>query len=141
MRDHIRKILATATYRDPRPDQVRIKTETRKLFDECLELTKGDASAAAHLVLADALLSPPTEPSPLFQSETLTAAEAAEELNLHRQTIYEMCRTGELESYRFGRAIRISRQGIERHKAKAPEVPPCMDLDVPDHVGGYKPKR
>ncbi len=141
MKEELRKILSAATYYGPRPDQVRIKTETRKLFDECLELTKGDASAAANLVLADALLSPATEPPALWASETLTVAEAAKELNLHRQTIYRLCQSGALTSYRFRRAVRIPRQGIEKFKAKVPNVPSHEEPEIFDHIGNDRPKR
>jgi excisionase family DNA binding protein len=123
MKDHIRRILNTATYYGPRPDQVTIKTETRILFDECLELTKGDASAAANLVLADALFGPPSEPPALGASETMTVAEAASGLNLHPQTVYRLCQTGALTSYRFGRAVRIPRKAIEQFKVKASNMP------------------
>ena len=143
MKDEIRKMLSVATRSyAPRPEQLTLGAETRKLFDECLELTKGDTSAAANLVLADALLSAPQEPPTPSLSESLTVAQAAHELNLHRETIYRMCRSGLLTSYRFGRAIRIPKQGIEKFKANTPKIPLVPDhvRNVPDHIGGYKPK-
>jgi excisionase family DNA binding protein len=146
LKNDLRRILSAATRSyAPRPEQIMIGAETRKLFDECLELTKGDATAAANLVLADALLSPPLEPSAPPGCESLTVAEAADELRLHRETVYKMCRTGQLRSFRSGRAIRIPREGIDKIKANTPpKIPPRMVpdhvLNCPDHVGGYKPK-
>ena len=141
MKDEIRKMLSVATRSyAPRPEQLTLGAETRKLFDECLELTKGDTSAAANLVLADALLSAPQEPPTPAISECLTVAQAAHELNLHRETIYRMCRSGQLKSFRTGRVIRIPREGIDKLKANTPTIPSRMELEVPDHVGGYKPK-
>jgi hypothetical protein len=62
-------------YAAARADQARC--ETRRLFDECLELTRGDANAAAYLVLADALLIAPQEPLTPPISECLTVAQVA----------------------------------------------------------------
>ena len=134
MKDELRKMLAAATrsYAPP-PDQIRISAEVRGLFDECLELTKGDATAAANLVLADTLLSPPAEPPTPTATESLTVAEAADELHLHRETIYKMCRTGQLRSFRSGRAVRIPREGIDKIKANTPKIV-RPDVAIFDHL-------
>lgn len=147
LKNEIRKMLSVATRSyAPRPGQLTLGAETRKLFDECLGLTKGDATAAANLVLADALLSVPQElPAPPV-SECLTVAQAANELHLHQETIYRMCRAGQLKSFRTGRVIRIPRDGIDKLKKNAPDNPSGTELpdyvrNVPDHVGNYRPKR
>ena len=123
MKDELRKMLAAATRSyAPRPQPLRLTVEIRRFFDECVELTKGDTTAAAHLVLANALLSPPAEPPTPSASESLTVAEVADELHLHRETVYKMCRTGQIRSFRSGRAIRIPREGIDKIKANTPKI-------------------
>lgn len=137
MKEELRKMLAAATRSyAPRPEQIRISAETRKLFYECLELTKGDTSAAANLVLADALLTPPAEPPTPPATESLTVAQAADELNLHRETIYKMCRTGQLRSFRSGRAVRIPREEIDKIKANTPKITRPVEVEVFDHLSG-----
>ena len=59
----------------------------------------------------------PTEPQGNetdFATRTvLTAREIAQELQVPRAAIYELCRTGELRSFRVGKHVRIRRTALE----------------------------
>ena len=50
----------------------------------------------------------------------LTVEETAARLRLSTKKVYEMCASGELPSYRAGRAIRISQADVERFEAPRP---------------------
>jgi excisionase family DNA binding protein len=45
--------------------------------------------------------------------QLLTAVQAAELLNIHPSTVYEMMKNGEIATVRFGRSVRIRRQDLE----------------------------
>lgn len=47
-------------------------------------------------------------------SALLTPEQARERLNVGRNTVYELLRTGRLRSIRFGRAIRVTEGELER---------------------------
>ena len=113
-----------------------MRAKTRLLFNECLEIVGGDRAAAANLVLADALLDRETtlEDVPGSISESLTVAEAAQELHLHQETIYRMCRSGQLRSFRTGRVIRIPRAGINAIKANGIKVIHQPGEPIFDHL-------
>ena len=113
-----------------------MKAKTRMLFNECLEIVKGDVAAAASLVLADTLLDRDTILSevPGSISEAVTVAEAADELHLHRETVYKMCRTGKIRSFRSGRAIRIPRPAINEIKANGPKFVPTSGPAIFRHL-------
>jgi excisionase family DNA binding protein len=49
----------------------------------------------------------------------LTPEQAKERLSVGRSTIYQLIRTGQLRSVRFGRAIRVSESEIERFVREA----------------------
>ncbi len=49
----------------------------------------------------------------------VTVAEAAKLLAMHRQAVYEMCYTGELESITIGRARRVVFEDLKRYVAEA----------------------
>lgn len=52
----------------------------------------------------------------------LTPAEAARELGIGRDRTYELIRQGRLESIRFGRVIKIPRQGLDAFIAQELEL-------------------
>jgi excisionase family DNA binding protein len=47
----------------------------------------------------------------------LTAAQVASQLGLSKRKVYDLARTGELVSYRFGDAVRFDPDDVERYKA------------------------
>ena len=52
------------------------------------------------------------------KSLTLTALEVAHELRIARNGVYELCASGELPSFRIGRAVRIPREALEAYIAR-----------------------
>jgi excisionase family DNA binding protein len=87
------------------------------LYAEYLEHTGGDKAAAASLTLAATMAetggkTPPT---------ALTVAEAAHRLGVSRQTVYQMCQSGRLRSFRpgTGRSLRIPLEAIEQCENKS----------------------
>jgi len=82
------------------------------LYAEYLEHTGGDKAAAASLALAAMIAESGGKTPP---SSALTVAEAARRLNVTRQTVYEMCQSGRLRSFRAGngRTLRIPLEAIE----------------------------
>lgn len=59
-------------------------------------------------------LTTPTAP------ELLTVDQTAEMLNLHRTTVYELIRSGELDSLKIGASRRIPRKAVTRFIAEYP---------------------
>lgn len=53
------------------------------------------------------------------QNKPLSVQEAAEALYISRNTVYDLIRKNELESYRIGRKVRIDIQAIEDYKNKS----------------------
>ncbi len=90
------------------------------LYAEYLDHTGGDKAAAASLtlaaVMADGRVQDTADPS------ALTVAKAAAHLNLCSKKVYQMCRAGELRTFKAGRAIRIPLAEIERFAAEAATV-------------------
>lgn len=80
------------------------------LYAEYLEHTGGDKAAAASLTLAAVLMDDRTNPVPA----ALTAEEAAQRLNVNRETIYRLSRSGKLRGCRVGGALRFPLDEIER---------------------------
>ena len=90
-----------------------------------------DPAAAASLTLADALQSTldQRQPDPATPS-ALTIAQAAERLGMSSATVYKMCQSGQLKSFRVGRARRIPLEAVKdlenasgaRPPARLPEV-------------------
>jgi excisionase family DNA binding protein len=82
------------------------------LYAEYLDHTGGDKAAAASLTLAAVMAETGGKTPP---SMALTVAEAARRLNVTRQTVYQMCQSGRLRSFRpgTGRALRIPLEAIE----------------------------
>lgn len=58
-------------------------------------------------------------PSDATLSEWLTVREVALRLRLARMTVYRLCETGALRSYRVGRQIRITTADYEAYLAAA----------------------
>ena len=83
------------------------------LYAEYLDHTGGDKAAAASLTLAAVMAETGGKTPP---STALTVAEAARRMNVTRQTVYQMCQSGRLRSFRpgTGRALRIPLEAIEQ---------------------------
>ncbi|BBO34568.1 helix-turn-helix domain-containing protein [Lacipirellula parvula] len=78
-----------------------------------LKLT-GDPSAAASLVLAEAMLGHAPKPEPHLQPQArITVAEASKMFNIPKRTIQSACRTGRLNHVRTGRIIRLKPADLE----------------------------
>jgi len=105
------------------------------IYAEYLEHTGGDKAAAASLALAAVLQDcqpiasqkqPPADIEP-----ALTVAQTAKRLGVVPKTIYEMCQSHRLHSFRpgAGRVLRIPAEEIERlenesgARALAPRLP------------------
>ncbi|MEN6367591.1 MAG: helix-turn-helix domain-containing protein [Thermoguttaceae bacterium] len=82
------------------------------LYAEYLEHTNGDKAAAASLTLATTIAENGGKTPP---DTALTVAETARRLNVTRQTVYEMCQSGRLRSFRAGngRTLRIPAEAVE----------------------------
>ena len=72
-------------------------------YNEYLKLTDGDKAAAASLTLAAVMLEGRSE-APAQPAMALTVAEAARRLRVSRCTVYQMCQSGRLRSFRPGQA-------------------------------------
>jgi excisionase family DNA binding protein len=93
------------------------------LYAEYLEHTGGDKAAAASLALAAVLrdcqpaagLTKPT-PADAEPASALTVAQAAKRLGVVPKTIYEMCQSRRLRSFRpgAGRVLRIPVEDVDR---------------------------
>ena len=70
-------------------------------YNEYLKLTGGDKIAAAGLTLAAVMMEGHSE-APAQPMTALTVAEAARRLRVSRYTVYEMCKSGRLRSFRPG---------------------------------------
>lgn len=79
-----------------------------------LKLT-GDPSAAASLVLAEAMSGHAPKPEPHLRrpEARLTVAEASERFNIPKRTIQSACRSGKLPHSRTGRIIRLKPVDLE----------------------------
>jgi excisionase family DNA binding protein len=88
------------------------------LYAEYLDHTGGDKAAAASLTLAAMMAETGGKTPP---TAALTVAEAARRLNVTRQTVYQMCQSGRLGSFRpgTGRALRIPLDAIEKCEANS----------------------
>ncbi len=69
---------------------------TQKLYDQCLEMTGNDRTAAAQLVLADALQNGRKSS---FLDAPLTLPEVASHLRVRREKVLHWIRSGELRGY------------------------------------------
>ena len=105
--------------------------KTERLFAQCLEMTGGDRAAAGNLALADALLS---QPKVAADQESYTVPQTARLLALSKQTVYRMCREGNIDCFHSGRTVRITKEGIEQIKGNCPP-PRCRPRAVGiDHL-------
>ena len=105
------------------------------LYAEYLEHTGGDKTAAASLALAAVLQDSHSvaslNPTPADTEPALTVAQAAKRLGVVPKTIYEMCQSRRLRSFRpgEGRVLRIPVKEIEHlenesgARAPAPRFP------------------
>ncbi len=90
-----------------------------QLYNECLAVTGGDASAAATLVLAQINAAQKTiddQRSARSEDEYLTVKQAAKKYNLGERTIYRMVEDG-LPVTRAGKAIRIKPRDLSKYLA------------------------
>ena len=83
------------------------------LYAEYLEHIGGDKAAAASLTLAAMMAETGGKTPP---NTALTVADAARRLGVSRQTVYQMCQSGRLRSFRpgMGRALRIPLEAVEQ---------------------------
>ena len=79
-------------------------------YHRYLKLT-GEASAAASLVLAEAMAGS----QPARRDEYMTVAQAAERYNLGKSTLYDACEAGKLKHSRAGKAIRLRPADLEQY--------------------------
>jgi excisionase family DNA binding protein len=88
------------------------------LYAEYLDHTGGDKAAAAALTLAAAMMETGGKTPP---PTALTVAETARRLGVTRQTVYQMCQSGRLRSFRpgMGRALRIPLEAVEQCESKS----------------------
>jgi len=88
------------------------------LYAEYLEHTGDDKAAAASLTLAAMMAETGGKTPP---TSALTVAEAARRLGVSRQTVYQMCQSGRLRSFRpgTGRLLRIPLEAIEQCENKS----------------------
>ena len=84
-----------------------------QLYDEYLQHTGGDRTAAASLTLAAVMVDGREAPVPVGPT-ALTVAEVAARLKITRKTVYQMCRSHRMRCYRAGRSLRIPLEEIER---------------------------
>ena len=89
-------------------------------YNEYLKLTGGDKAAAASLTLAAVMMEGRSE-TPAPPAMALTVAEAAQRLRVSRYTVYQMCQSGRLRSFRpgTGRALRIPVEAVEQCENKS----------------------
>ena len=113
-------------------------------YNEYLKLTDGDKAAAASLTLAAVMLEGRSE-APVQPAMALTVAEAARRLRVSRCTVYQMCQSGRLRSFRpgTGRALRIPVEAVEQCENKSgvrestPRFPDIINVIVDDsQIGG-----
>ena len=97
-----------------------MNTQVVSQYNEYLKLTGGDKTAAAGLTLAAVMMEGHSE-TPVPPAMALTVAEAARRLRVSRYTVYEMCKSGRLRSFRpgTGRALRIPLEAIEECENKS----------------------
>ena len=55
-------------------------------------------------------------------SRLLTVKEVSDRLRLSQAKVYALINSGDLESYRFGRSIRVSDEQVERYLKQSMEV-------------------
>jgi len=95
----------------------------------------GDSAAAASLTLADVMQSKANQGNiPQTDPHSLTVREAAERLHLSSKTIYQMCISGKMRSFRVGRPVRIPVEEIHRFEANTPPAPASPALLTRDHL-------
>jgi putative molybdopterin biosynthesis protein len=63
---------------------------------------------------------------------SLTPAEVAEQLKIAKNTVYELIKRGELQSYRVGKKIRVECQAVEALKGKRTPAPTPLKTVVSD---------
>lgn len=108
-----------------------------QLLNEYLEITDNNVAAAAtltlaatNLVLAEILSHKTVESSEIesVESDSLTVKDAAKRLSLSSKKVYQMCQTGELQSFRAGRARRIPKIAIDRFESDNSGIrcEPCL---------------
>ena len=104
------------------------------LYAEYLDHTGGDKAAAASLTLAAVMAETGGKTPP---STALTVTEAARRLNVTRQTVYQMCQSGRLRSFRpgTGRALRIPLKAVEQHENESGVREPANRF--PDIINRY----
>jgi|GEM_PF-3334496 len=86
-------------------------------FDEFRART-GDPVSAAILVLAQVLSKP--------AGQSLTVGEAAEYLHVSEQSVYELCRAGQIRHHRIGKGrgtIRFDRADLDTFREDAQREP------------------
>lgn len=97
------------------------------LYAEYLKHTGGDKAAAASLTLAAVLMDDRASPAPA----ALTAEEAAQRLNVNRETIYRLSRSGKLRGCRVGGALRFPLDEIERFEKEGGAAQPRQATPPP----------
>ena len=87
-----------------------------ELYDQYLQHTGGDKTAAASLTLAAVMVEGRREaPKPPQGLPTaLTVAEVAARLKITCKTVYAFCRTRRMRCYRAGRSLRIPVEEVDR---------------------------
>ena len=60
----------------------------------------------------------------------LTVKEAASRLGLSEKTVYTLIAQGEIEGYKFGKAVRVEQDALDRYKARCRIQPPPQERRV-----------
>ena len=101
---------------------MKLSADTEQLFARCLEMTGGDKTAAANLVLAEALFQKPQVSAPILPTPTVPAdwnvMETAQHLGVSRKTVYLLCKNGELMHHRIGRRVMIQPSSVVAFKSR-----------------------
>lgn len=69
---------------------------------------------------------------------TLTAQEVADILKIAKNTVYELVKRGELNSYKVGRKLRIDLQDVENYKSKSKNISVRIDPSVHPIINSTK---
>ncbi len=90
-----------------------MNTAVNTLYAEYMDHTGGDKAAAASLTLAAVMVADGRQAPP---AAAVTVSEAARRLGVTRKTVYKMCQSRRLRSFRpgTGRSLRIPIEEVER---------------------------
>lgn len=70
-----------------------------------------------------------------------TVAQVAERLGVHKATVYNLMREGQLRGYKVGRSRRILEEDVDRLLGLEPQAEEDDPADRPRHPGPGRPRR